>query len=295
MVASRPASALERVVLTVSTYQRLTLPFLDACRDYGVGDARFCEHAWAFPKAQEMAGRDQAAAQKLGHPTDPSWARRHVLSAALDRCDGWRLVCGRATRLIKDLEVVGQWPTQPFIALGTHWGAGLPTLAHLKESGAQPKFVYRQEPQTIFASRAERWAHGVHLRALEVCGGSITLGGAYAQILESLSVGATPVILVDAPAEGRPTLTGVCGSFTLNVRLGLLNMLCRERLPFVFYRCGFDPQTHRRQLWIGPEALADDPEAIAHQAAEQLRDAFAIDTAQWRLWMVADALLTSTS
>jgi len=103
------------------------------------------------------------------------------------------------------------------------------------------------------------------------------------------------VILVDAPADGRPTLTGISGSFTLNVRLGLLNMLCRERLPFVFYRCGFDPKTGRRQLWIGPETLEDDPQAIAHQAADHLARAFAIDTAQWRLWMVADALLQPTS
>lgn len=283
------------MVSTVSIYQRLILPFLDARRGYGVDDARFCEHAWAFPNAQAMAQRDQQAAQKLGHEPDPDWVRRHVLSAALDRCDGWRLVRGQAARLMRDIEVVGQWPKQPFIALGTHWGAGLPTLAHLNQSGLGPKFVYRQEPQTVFRTRAERWAHGVHLRALEICGGSITLGGAYAQILESLNSGQTPVILVDAPADGRPTLTGQAPSFILNVREGLLNMLCRERLPFVFYRCGFDPKTGRRQLWIGSETLEDDPQAIANQAAEHLARAFAIDTAQWRLWMVADALLKPAS
>jgi len=279
----------------MSIYQRLLLPLFDSIASYGVDDARFCGHAWGFPYAQSMAHRDQAAAQKLGYDPDSDWARRHVLSAALDRCDGWRLVRGRAMRLMNDLDVVGQWPTQPFIALGTHWGAGLPTLAHLKESGRRAKFVYRQEPQTVFPSRAERWAQAVHLRALEACGGSITLGGAYAQILDGLNSGTTPVILIDAPADGRPTLTGHAGSFTLNVRLGLLNMLCREKLRFVFYRCGFDPITQRRHLWIGSEALEDDPQVIADRAAEHLARAFEIDTAQWRLWVVGTALLKPAS
>lgn len=275
----------------MSIYQRLVLPFCDSRRRYGVEDAAFCQHAWVFPEAQQLAHRDQVQAASLGYVPDEHWARRHVLSAALDRCDGWRLVRDEAADLIDGLDVVGQWPQKPFIALGTHWGAGLPTLAHLKQCGLGPKFVYREEPPTVFRSWAERWAQAVHLKALEKCGGAITLGGAYAQIIDSLNANATPVILVDAPADGRPTLTGRSGSFTLNVRLGLLNMLCRERLRFVFYRCGFDPKNGRRQLFIGSEHVEDDPQIIADQAADHLAKAFALDSAQWRLWVVGASLL----
>lgn len=277
----------------MSIYQRLALPFYDSRRPYGVNDEAFCKHAWAFPEAQQLAQRDRVAAESLGYAPDPDWAKRHVLSQALDRCDGWRLVRGQANELIDDMDVVGQWPQEPFIALGTHWGAGLPTLAHLKQCGHGPKFVYRQEPPTVFRSRAERWAQAVHLKALQKCGGAITLGGAYAQIIDALNTNATPVILVDAPADGRPTLTGRAGAFTLNVRLGLLHMLCRERLRFVFYRCGFDPQTGRRQLLIGSEYVEEDPQVIADQAADHLAQAFALDSAQWRLWVVAASLLNS--
>ena len=68
-------------------------------------------------------------------------------------------------------------------------------------------------------------------------------------------------------------------------------MLCRERIRFVFYRCGFDPQTGRRQLSIGPGHIEDNPQVIADLAADHLARAFALDTAQWRLWVVGASLL----
>lgn len=278
----------------MSLSSHLLLPAWQAWRRLAVFDQRFVHSALSFPGARALAERDQNQAQAMGYSSDRHWQARHALSPALDRRDDWMTVTGRSASLALEVEVSGQWPDQPFVALGTHWGAGLPTLAHLSTRGRRPIFVYREEPASVFKTSAERWAQALHLRALNILGGVITLGGAYAQIMAALEERATPVVLVDAPAEGRPTLLGRATRFQLAVRQGLLNMLTRERIPYVLYRCGFDPISGQRQLTIGPSVVPDDPQAIADHAACWLESALAVDSAQWRLWMVSQGLLEAT-
>ena len=280
---------------TVSLYHHLWLPFWDAVRGVSANADAFKRHAKAFPGAMDAAAAHQHSAMRHGFEVDDGWPLRSALTEALDRRDDWRGAWGSIDRLAHDVVVTGQWPKSPFVALGTHWGAGMPTLAHLCAHGLKPRFVYRQEPDSVFTGAAARLAHRQHLRAIDRFGGAIRVGGAYAQIMEALATGATPVILIDAPAEGRPTLTGRGHSIVLNVRSGLLDMLCREQIRCVFYRCGFDPKTGVRQLHIGPECLPTDPQAIADQAACHLDLALQFDSAQWRLWMVADALIHKAS
>ena len=275
----------------MSISSHLLLPAWQAYRRLAVFDKRFVDKAVAFPGARTLAERDQAAAQLMGYSSDKLWLARHALSPALDRRDDWLTVTGRSAELAAEVEVSGQWPDQPFIALGTHWGAGLPTLAHLSIRGRCPIFVYRQEPASVFKTRAERWAQGLHLRALNMLGGVITLGGASVQIMAALEKQATPVVLVDAPAEGRPTLLGRAAGFELAVRQGLLSMLTRERIPYVLYRCGFDPMSGQRKLSIAPSVVPEDPQQIADHAAGWLENALKVDSAQWRLWMVSEGLL----
>ena len=43
------------------------------------------------------------------------------------------------------LDIRGEWPAGRFVALGLHWGAGFPALAHLERSGRSPAFVYQPE------------------------------------------------------------------------------------------------------------------------------------------------------
>lgn len=276
-------------------FQHLMLPCFDALFGRSVNDLTLRQHAWQHPGAQSLAMRDRCYATASGYPVDEGWMTRHALSPALDRRDDWLLAQGRWHALLDDVVVQGEWPSGPFMALGTHWGAGLPTLAHLASMQRRPCFVYRAEPASVHSGLAERWAHQLHLYALNKAGGVISLGGAYQKITQALQDNQTPVVLIDAPAEDRPTLAGRAGEFTLNVRQGLLNMLCQEQIRFAFYRCGFDPVTGQRQLFIAPSAVETQPQAIADAAAAFLREALALDSAQWRLWMVSEALLAKSS
>ena len=280
---------------TVSLYQQLWQPLSDALLRRGPNASALRRHAWTFYGARAAAKADQAAAAKFGFVSDDEWTMRHALTSALDRRDDWVGVLGSARRLSEDVVVTGHWPRSPFIALGTHWGAGMPTLAHLCVEGLKPRFVYRQEPASVWPSSAAKAAHRLHLQAIDRFGGSIRVGGAYTQIMSSLAAGATPVILMDAPAEGRPTLEGRGHRLRLQVRSGLLEMLCREQIRYAFYRCGFDPASGRRHLDIGPEHDPQTPQAIADQAALHLEQALMTDSAQWRLWMVARGLLAVSS
>lgn len=275
----------------MSFYRHLVLPALDACFKRSVNDPIFRAHAMHHPHAEALAKRDAELAKALGYHIDDQWVARHTLSPALDRRDDWLLATGRVSKLTDALEVIGQWPDEPFMALGTHWGAGMPTLAHLASLGRHPIFVYRAEPDTVFDGVAARWSHRVHLSAMHRVGGTITLGGAYQQIMDAMSEAKTPVVLVDAPAEGRPTLVGRADGFSLHLRAGLLHMLCRENIHFAFYHCGFDPNTGQRQLKIGPSQVASEPQQIADMAAGHLKSALTLDSAQWRLWVAARSLL----
>lgn len=275
----------------MSLYRHLILPSLDAFFRRSVSDPVLRAHAKDHPHAQALAKRDAEVAEALGYRLDDEWVLRHVLSPALDRRDDWLLATGRASVLVDELEVVGAWPDEPFMALGTHWGAGMPTLAHLSLLGRHPVFVYRAEPDTVFGSVTERWAHRVHLKAMHKVGGTIMLGGAYQQIMDAMSDAKTPVVLVDAPAEGRPTIVGRADDFGLHLRAGLLHMLCREKIRFAFYHCGFNPANGQRQLTIGQSQVASEPQEIADGAARHLKSALDLDTAQWRLWVAARSLL----
>lgn len=279
----------------MTIYRQLVLPCLDAASKRGLTDPTFKSHAKAHPHANALAKRDAESARSLGYHIDEQWEMRHSLSPALDRRDDWLLATGQAAWLADEIDVVGQWPDQPFMALGTHWGAGMPTLAHLHVQDRAPVFVYRAEPDSVFAGMTERWAHRIHLRAMRQAGGTITLGGAYQQIMDAMANQQTPVVLVDAPAEGRPTLRGQSEGFGLTVRAGLLNMLCRESIRFSFYHCGFDPNSGQRRLTITESQIASEPQHIADMAAAHLRRALELDSAQWRLWMAAGALLAAST
>lgn len=279
----------------MSVWSCLWLPMWDAVWRRGVNTPALRRHAERFVGAKEAALAHQIIAKRHGFAIDEGWPLRHALTAALDRRDDWVGAFGSVARLSQDVAVSGHWPQAPFIALGTHWGAGMPTLAHLCAQGLKPRFVYRQEPESVWANSAAKAAHRLHLKAIDRFGGSIRVGGAYAQIMDALAEDATPVILIDAPADGRPTLTGRADTNHVRIRSGLLDMLCRERIQYVFYRCGFDPETGQRHLEIGPAQQPQSPQSIADQAARHLQRALALDSAQWRLWMVADALLEKAS
>lgn len=275
----------------MSLVHNLIRPLGHALRRLSVNDLMRNEACLSYPGARSSALHDLAEAEAIGMKTDSDWLVRHALSSALDRRDDWMCTLGRICDLADEVEKVGAWPDQPFIALGTHWGAGMPTLADLCINHRCPKFVYRQEPDTVFQTRSQYWAHRLHLHALERLGGTITLGGAYQRIIGALSLSETPVVLVDAPAHGRPTLIGRAGDFAMPIRAGLLTMLSNENIPYVFYRCGFSPDTGQRQLSISPVYQGLKPQEIADQAVDWLKCALVIDSAQWRLWMIAKDLL----
>lgn len=275
----------------MSFSQDLFWPWVQAMRQTSVQELRESAQPLRYPGAQEQASRDAEQVQALGMQTEGDWLIRHGLSGALDRRDDWMCVMGRTALLAAELDIRGCWPSTPFMALGTHWGAGMPVLADLCVKGRRPMFVYRQEPSHVFDAWSKTLSHILHMHALKRLGGSITLGGAYQRIMQALEAQATPVVLVDAPSEGRPTIEGRCHNFAIHIREGLLGMLAREQIPYVFYRCGFDPKTNQRQLEISPCHQETNVQCIADQAAQWLFDALQLDTAQWRLWMVAKGLI----
>lgn len=270
----------------------LLSPLLDAALKRDPAAAGLAHHARAFPGAQEESERAAARAIDTGFAVDPDWQHRHMLTAALDRQDNFaRLLRARLADPAR-LETHGEWPRGRFVALGLHWGAGFPVLAHLLDSGRQPAFVYRPENPDDLGSVPQRIFNRLHLRSLHGFGHCIPVGGAYRKINQAVAAEQVPVILFDAPAIGTARVMEFHPSpYRVVLRSGLLQLLADQQLPFVFFRCGQKPGQARRLLEISRRHEATAAEQIGLRAAEFLLETLTRDSAQWHLWPAAEALI----
>ena len=270
----------------------LLSPLLDAALKRESAARGLRHHARTFPGALHESEQAAARAAELGFALDPDWQARHMRTAALDRRDNFARLLRVRLADPAGLETRGQWPEGRFAALGLHWGAGFPVLAHLLDSGRQPAFVYRPENSNEFDSVPQRVFNRLHLRALHGFGHCIAVGGAYRRIGAAVAADRVPVILFDAPASGSARVMEFQPSpYRVFLRQGLLQLLAEQRLPFVFFRCGQHPDPARRLLEISPLIEAQSVGEIGSRAAEFLLETLTRDSAQWHLWPVAEALL----
>lgn len=106
--------------------------------------------------------------------------------------------------------VSGAWPSADtcpsFIAVSTHWGAGLWSLWHLRQQGWQVSFVLENIDWSVVPCW-RRWAAKIRLACVKHLGTSVVLtGGAFARLNQVLQ---TPrqvvVLLIDAPRPSQYT------------------------------------------------------------------------------------------
>lgn len=267
-------------------------PLLGALRTQPPCTRKLLEHAADFPGARLAAERASRKAAQVGFSVDVQWQYRHMMCAALDRQDNFARLIGRSLVSSDRLEVRGEWPTRPFVALGLHWGTGFPALEHLLQAGLQPAFVYRPEQAADLSSGAERLYDRLHLRALDGFGHCIRVGGAYRGIQSALAAGRVPVVLIDAPPQPQSSVCSLtANAWTMRFRSGLMQLLASEAIPFVMFRCWHPPTSATRRLDILTPQQLSMMSDIGQCWADFLLESLSIDGAQWQLWDEADSLI----
>lgn len=271
-------------------------PLVDAALDRAPRSEVFQRHARSFPAALVEAETQAGHARAFGFAVDDGWIERRVICESLDRHDNFARLLRRPLATRQRLEVQGEWPNGVFVALGLHWGAGFPALEHLLLSQRQPAFVYLAEPEAALNQRARRLYDRLHLRALNGFGHTIPVGGAYQRIKQALVAGRIPVVLFDAPPQpGSSRLSLHRDGFDIALRRGILGLIAKRQIPYVFFRCGWRPGQARRVLEISSPRQSSALEDVAAAAGDFLLDSLRLDGAQWHLWPVASELLRAAA
>ncbi|MGY6555850.1 MAG: hypothetical protein ACXIUM_15135 [Wenzhouxiangella sp.] len=267
-------------------------PFSDALLGRPATSPVLHRHARDFPGALETAREAAAQARQMGFEVDDHWIERYTRCSAFDRQDDFARLLGRSLIRPERLEIVGEWPRTPFVALFAHWGAGIPALEHLHKNGRQPSLVYQPESVSSMPTLPARLYDRVHMRVLLGFGNAIRLGGAHDAFVTAIAEGRCPVAVVDGLP--RPTSRVVevpRGQRNIRLRSALLQILADEQVPFAFFRCWLPEGADRRRLEISPAHQSGDLTEIAELAADFLLESILLDGSQWHFWMYAETFL----
>jgi hypothetical protein len=239
---------------------------------------------WLFPATTELIRHSES--QCFGQEID--LPRRWAWTTLTEAAQAWRLMLGLRPRL----RVEGHWPDQAgFIAAGMHYGAGIAALWHLRESGLEPRFVFRPVSASDLPGRPVKrvWYRLRTRLIMRLCPqGPISTGGAGQRILDVIDAGtATPVLLFDTPSLQSDDWAMAVGNSRLGLRSGGVRLFSTAGVDVSFFVVTIDPDSGWLELAIHPlesgNSLADDIGVLMEAAMRR-------DAGQWLLWHSARGL-----
>jgi len=232
----------------------------------------------------ELARR--AATTHLGPAADLNFAQRSLLVRWVDGCDAFLLRLRSDRYLQRWLDVDGQWPQPPFLAVNLHYGAGMWGLRHLKRHAQRGHFL---SIRFAGAAAPRGWLRGLlkfRQNSVERALGApvIFTGGARKQILAALRAGTSVVALLDSPElPERGTCQVDLFGAPMHLHTGVILLALEAGVPIVPFlvQLGDDG---RRQLGIGPAIHATTAAAVVAELSPWFRHRVHADPASWHLW-----------
>ncbi len=225
------------------------------------------------------------------------WKRNVKLLYLMDIADAW-LFWLRPKKAKKLIETTGHWiKGKGFIALGTHWGTGIPSLVSIKQSGMDPFFVYSRKPVKFserglieYSYRKFRWYY------IDKISGStaITTGSAYQRIKAQVINKGVPVILFDAPKEKSKAkyMLKILGN-EYSIASGFVNLICYEKLPSQMYSVNLDFNTGIRSIQISSEIQEQVNEnQLLDKMSNYLNHIILSSPENWFFWCQSSYLLS---
>ncbi len=231
-----------------------------------------------------------------------SYSQRLLL--LIDNADFWlsRFRPAKMLSLVRPDLANQDWPSsQGYIALGLHWGTGVPALAALSRHNLNPRFVF-SDPKFSFSQQGflesayknirRNWFHKI------ADGQAIVVGkNAFNEIELSVSDNHVPVILYDAPQNHKPEKTIYKlknKHFSYQIASGFVTIITSKAVPYVLFSYKLDINTGYRQARITKPKTVDDTNIFIKDLSNFFFENLDSDPSLWHFWKQSPHILKET-
>ena len=254
--------------------------------------ARSSNFSWLLSSEAEAAW--SSASKYVDTGDEKLWKARWKQVEMLDVRDCYLMSFGRTGTVLaevecdSDLEIV-----RDKVLIGMHWGPAISILKLLKVAGLDPALPYRKPEKDIFWIRPFFYIF-VRLATRHIVktmgDRAVKIGGAGKALRAMMDQPGSVIVVMDAPPKaGRPTLNaGVIGRNAI-FEAGFPNILADNHKEYVFYALNLQPGgLVRKKLELMGPFSAHEAQDFIQQYADFLDRHLSTDSAQWRIWHVAE-------
>lgn len=190
--------------------------------------------------------------------------------------------------LDKYVDVEGEWPESPFLALTFHWGAGMWALRHLRATGKRTAFLsLRYDRGTFNHALIRYWYALLRTRETERAGGKpvIYTGGSSANIRQALQDNTCVAALLDVPpGEHQSALPVELFGRRAYFPRGLTRLATQENIPIVVFAMNLNRESGRLKLTIKRPLATNDETKLMESLASEFRVLLGQDSPAWHGW-----------
>ena len=254
--------------------------------------ARSSNFSWLLSSEAEAAW--SSASKYVDTGDEKLWKARWKQVEMLDVRDCYLMSFGRTGTVLaevecdSDLEIV-----RDKVLIGMHWGPAISILKLLKVAGLDPALPYRKPEKDIFWIRPFFYIF-VRLATRHIVktmgDRAVKIGGAGKALRTMMDQPGSVIVVMDAPPKaGRPTLNAEVIGRNAIFEAGFPNILADNHKEYVFYALNLQPGgLVRKKLELMGPFSAHEAQDFIQQYADFLDRHLSTDSAQWRIWHVAE-------
>jgi hypothetical protein len=234
-----------------------------------------------------------SARQYVDTGDEKAWKARWKQVEMLDVRDLYLMSLGRTRSVLGEIECDTDLEVaRDRVLIGMHWGPSISILKLFQVAGLNIAIPYRKPEREIlwirpffylFVSLATRYI-------VNVMGDrAVQIGGAGKVLRAMIDQPGSVMAVMDAPPKaGRTTLSAEVIGKNAGFDAGFPNILADNNKEYVFYALNLQPGglVKKKLELMGPFSSSDAQEFV-NQYAGFLDRHLATDSAQWRIWHVA--------
>jgi hypothetical protein len=222
------------------------------------------------------------------------WKARWKQVEMLDVRDMYMMSFGRTRSVLGEIECDTDLEVaRDKVLIGMHWGPSISILKLLQVAGLNPALPYRKPEKEIlrvrpffyiFVTLATR--HIVKTMGER----AVQIGGAGKVLSAMMDQPGSVIVVMDAPPKaGRPVLNAEVIGKNAIFEAGFPNILADNHKEYVFYALNLQPGgLVRKKLELMGPFNSSDAQEFVQQYADFLDRHLSSDSAQWRIWHVAE-------
>jgi len=222
------------------------------------------------------------------------WKARWKQVEMLDVRDMYMMSFGRTRSVLGEIECDTDLEVaRDKVLIGMHWGPSISILKLLQVAGLNPALPYRKPEKEIlrvrpffyiFVTLATR--HIVKTMGER----AVQIGGAGKVLRAMMDQPGSVIVVMDAPPKaGRPVLNAEVIGKNAIFEAGFPNILADNHKEYVFYALNLQPGgLVRKKLELMGPFNSSDAQEFVQQYADFLDRHLSSDSAQWRIWHVAE-------